>query len=96
VAIAAEATFVARSIDTNIQHLTETLTRASQHRGTSFVEVYQNGNVFNDGAWDYAKGKGCEGRQRRRIAPTANRWCSRRARNSVERISLLKSCRWTK
>ena len=48
VAIAAEATFVARSIDTNIQHLTETLTRASQHRGTSFVEVYQNCNVFND------------------------------------------------
>lgn len=57
VAIAAEATFVARSIDTNIQHLTETLTRASQHRGTSFVEVYQNCNVFNDGAWDYAKEK---------------------------------------
>ncbi|MFN5708733.1 MAG: 2-oxoacid:ferredoxin oxidoreductase subunit beta, partial [Planctomycetota bacterium] len=57
VALAAEATFVARSIDTNIQHLTETLTRASQHRGTSFVEVYQNCNVFNDGAWDYAKEK---------------------------------------
>jgi len=57
VALAAEATFVARSIDTNIQHLTETLTRASQHRGTSFVEVYQNCNVFNDGGWNYAKGK---------------------------------------
>jgi 2-oxoglutarate ferredoxin oxidoreductase subunit beta len=57
VAIAAEATFVARSIDTNIQHLTETLLRASKHRGTSFIEVYQNCNVFNDGAWDYAKDK---------------------------------------
>lgn len=57
VALAAEATFVARSIDTNIKHLVETLTRASQHKGTSFVEVYQNCNVFNDGIWDYAKDK---------------------------------------
>jgi 2-oxoglutarate ferredoxin oxidoreductase subunit beta len=57
VAIAAEATFVARSVDTNIKHLVEMLTRASQHRGTSFLEVYQNCNVFNDGIWDYAKDK---------------------------------------
>ena len=57
VALAVEATFVARSIDTNIKHLVEILTRASQHRGTSFVEVYQNCNVFNDGIWDYAKDK---------------------------------------
>lgn len=54
VAIGCEATFVARSIDTNIKHLTTTLRRAAEHRGTSFVEVYQNCNVFNDGAWDYA------------------------------------------
>ncbi len=57
VAIAAEATFVARSIDVNIKHLVETLTRAAGHRGTSFVEVYQNCNVFNDGVWDYMKEK---------------------------------------
>jgi 2-oxoglutarate ferredoxin oxidoreductase subunit beta len=57
VAIAAEATFVARSIDTNIKHLVATLTRAAEHCGTSFVEVYQNCNVFNDGIWDYAKDK---------------------------------------
>jgi 2-oxoglutarate/2-oxoacid ferredoxin oxidoreductase subunit beta len=57
VALAAEATFVARSIDTNIKHLVATLTRAAEHRGTSFVEVYQNCNVFNDGIWDYAKEK---------------------------------------
>jgi 2-oxoglutarate/2-oxoacid ferredoxin oxidoreductase subunit beta len=57
IAIGAEASFVARSVDTNIKHLQETLTRAAQHRGTSFVEVYQNCNVFNDGAWDYAKDK---------------------------------------
>ncbi len=57
VAISAEASFVARSIDVNIKHLVETLTRAARHRGTSFVEVYQNCNVFNDGVWDYMKDK---------------------------------------
>ncbi len=57
IALAAEASFVARSIDTNIKHLGAVLERAARHKGTSFVEVYQNCNVFNDGAWDYAKGK---------------------------------------
>jgi 2-oxoglutarate ferredoxin oxidoreductase subunit beta len=55
IAIGCEATFVARSIDTNIKHLGEVLKRAAEHRGTAFIEVYQNCNVFNDGAWDYAK-----------------------------------------
>jgi 2-oxoglutarate ferredoxin oxidoreductase subunit beta len=55
IAIGCEATFVARSIDTNIKHLGGILKRAAEHRGTSFVEVYQNCNVFNDGAWEYAK-----------------------------------------
>jgi 2-oxoglutarate/2-oxoacid ferredoxin oxidoreductase subunit beta len=54
IAIGCEATFVARSIDVHIKHLGQTLLRAAQHRGTSFVEVYQNCNVFNDGAWTYA------------------------------------------
>lgn len=57
VAIAAEASFVARSVDFNIKHLVATLTRAAHHKGTSFVEVYQNCNVFNDGVWDYMKDK---------------------------------------
>ena len=57
VAIAAEATFVARSIDTNIKHLVATLKRAAGHKGTSFIEVYQNCNVFNDGTWVYATDK---------------------------------------
>ena len=57
VAIAAEATFVARSIDTNIKHLVAMLKRSAEHKGTSFLEVYQNCNVFNDGTWDYAKNK---------------------------------------
>ncbi|MCA9151684.1 MAG: 2-oxoacid:ferredoxin oxidoreductase subunit beta [Planctomycetales bacterium] len=54
IAIGCEATFVARSIDVNIKHLGAVLKRAAEHRGTAFIEVYQNCNVFNDGAWDYA------------------------------------------
>jgi 2-oxoglutarate ferredoxin oxidoreductase subunit beta len=51
IAMAAGATFVARSIDRDTKHLEDTLYRATQHRGTSFVEVYQNCNIFNDGAF---------------------------------------------
>ncbi|MBL8827677.1 MAG: 2-oxoacid:ferredoxin oxidoreductase subunit beta [Planctomycetaceae bacterium] len=57
VAIGCEATFVARTVDTNIKHLAMVLKRAAEHRGTSFVEVYQNCIVFNDGAFDYATAK---------------------------------------
>ena len=53
-AIAAEASFVARTIDTNVKHMAEVLARAAQHKGTSFVEVYQNCVIFNDKAWSYA------------------------------------------
>src|SRR6476660_9513509 len=53
VAIGCEATFVARSIDVHTKHLTAILKRAAEHRGTSFVEVYQNCNVFNDGAFEW-------------------------------------------
>jgi 2-oxoglutarate ferredoxin oxidoreductase subunit beta len=52
VAIGAEASFVARSVDRDTQHLTAILERAAKHRGTSFVEVFQNCNIFNDGAFD--------------------------------------------
>jgi 2-oxoglutarate/2-oxoacid ferredoxin oxidoreductase subunit beta len=54
-AIGAEATFVARSIDTDRKHLTEVLRRAASHKGTAFVEIYQNCNIFNDGAFDAVK-----------------------------------------
>ncbi len=54
IAIGCEATFVARTIDTHIKHLEVVLRRAAEHRGTAFVEVYQNCNVFNDNAWKYA------------------------------------------
>ncbi|MCA9034413.1 MAG: 2-oxoacid:ferredoxin oxidoreductase subunit beta [Planctomycetaceae bacterium] len=58
VAIGCEATFVARSVDVDIKHLAETLKRAAEHKGTSFVEVYQDCNVFNTGAFNYASKKG--------------------------------------
>lgn len=54
VAIGAEATFVARTIDTNIKHMAEILRRAAEHKGTSFVEIYQNCVIFNNNAWEYA------------------------------------------
>jgi 2-oxoglutarate/2-oxoacid ferredoxin oxidoreductase subunit beta len=56
-ALGAEATFIARSIDVHVKHLTDTLHRAANHQGTAVVEVYQNCNVFNDGAWSYAQDK---------------------------------------
>jgi 2-oxoglutarate/2-oxoacid ferredoxin oxidoreductase subunit beta len=56
-ALGAEATFIARSVDVHIKHLGDTLYRAAMHQGTSVVEVYQNCNVFNDGAWSYAQDK---------------------------------------
>ena len=42
---------IARSIDRDPKHLKEMLTRAGKHKGTSFIEVYQNCNIFNDGAY---------------------------------------------
>jgi 2-oxoglutarate ferredoxin oxidoreductase subunit beta len=51
IALAAEASFVARSVDTHTEHLQATLNRAGYHHGSAFVEVLQNCNIFNDGAW---------------------------------------------
>lgn len=56
-AIAAEATFVARSVDVDVKHLEMVLERAAKHQGTAFVEIYQNCNIFNDGAYSYATDK---------------------------------------
>src|SRR5437868_3023155 len=53
VAIASEATFVARSLDIDVKHLGTTVQAAAHHKGVSFVEVYQNCNIFNDHAFDY-------------------------------------------
>jgi len=51
VALGADATFVARTVDIYPAHLKETIARAAAHKGTSFVEIYQNCNIFNDGAF---------------------------------------------
>ncbi|MGO8748006.1 MAG: 2-oxoacid:ferredoxin oxidoreductase subunit beta [Thermoguttaceae bacterium] len=57
VAIGAEATFVARAVDVNSKHLGMVLQRAAEHKGASFVEVYQDCVVFNEGAFEYASDK---------------------------------------
>src|SRR4051812_6320460 len=54
-AIGAEGTFVARTIDSDRKHLQSVLRAAAEHRGTALVEIYQNCNIFNDGAFDPLK-----------------------------------------
>ncbi|GAA4659737.1 2-oxoacid:ferredoxin oxidoreductase subunit beta [Streptomyces chumphonensis] len=56
-AIGAEASFVARTVDSDRQHLTEVLRQAAEHPGTALVEIYQNCNIFNDGAFEVLKDK---------------------------------------
>ncbi|MGW0615542.1 2-oxoacid:ferredoxin oxidoreductase subunit beta [Streptomyces sp. NPDC002788] len=56
-AIGAEASFVARTVDSDRKHLTEVLRQAAAHPGTALVEIYQNCNIFNDGAFDALKDK---------------------------------------
>jgi len=54
-ALGAEGTFVARTVDSDRKHLTEVLSAAAAHRGTALVEIYQNCPIFNDGAFDAIK-----------------------------------------
>jgi 2-oxoglutarate ferredoxin oxidoreductase subunit beta len=56
-ALGAEATFVARTHDMDRKHMQETFRRAHEHRGAAFVEIYQNCNVFNDGAFERITGR---------------------------------------
>jgi 2-oxoglutarate ferredoxin oxidoreductase subunit beta len=58
IAVGAEATFVARTLDSDRQHLTSVLRAAAAHEGTALVEIYQNCNIFNDGAFDILKDAG--------------------------------------
>jgi 2-oxoglutarate ferredoxin oxidoreductase subunit beta len=51
-ALGCNATFVARTIDTHQKHMQGVLEAAAQHKGTAFIEIYQNCNIFNDGAFD--------------------------------------------
>lgn len=57
IAVAAEASFAARAIDMDVKHLEYVLERAANHKGSAFVEIYQNCNIFNDGAFEYATDK---------------------------------------
>jgi len=57
-ALGAGATFVARSIDVYTTHLRETLRDAHGHRGTAFVHIFQNCNIYNDGAFENIREKG--------------------------------------
>ena len=54
-AIGAEASFVARTIDTDRKHMTEVLRAATAHKGSALIEIYQNCPIFNDGAFDQVK-----------------------------------------
>ncbi|HEU5044042.1 MAG TPA: 2-oxoacid:ferredoxin oxidoreductase subunit beta [Nocardioidaceae bacterium] len=54
-ALGAEGTFVARTIDSDRKHLTSVMSAAAAHRGTALVEIYQNCPIFNDGAFDAFK-----------------------------------------
>jgi 2-oxoglutarate ferredoxin oxidoreductase subunit beta len=56
-ALGAEASFVARTLDSDRKHMSEVLQRAAEHRGTALVEIYQNCPIFNDGAFDVLKDK---------------------------------------
>jgi len=56
-ALGAEATFVARTVDVFVPHMIETIRAAADHEGSAFVEIYQNCNVFNDGAFAYLSEK---------------------------------------
>ena len=64
-ALGAGATFVARSVDIFQPHLKAVLKRAAEHRGSAFVEIYQNCNIFNDKAFEYMTDK--EGRVERTV-----------------------------
>ena len=55
VALAAEATFVARTVDMHPKHMGQVIARALAHKGTAFVEIFQNCNIFNDGAFAHAQ-----------------------------------------
>jgi 2-oxoglutarate ferredoxin oxidoreductase subunit beta len=57
-ALGAEATFVGRTIDSDRKHLQSVLRAAAEHEGSAFVEIYQNCNIFNDGAFELLKDPG--------------------------------------
>jgi 2-oxoglutarate ferredoxin oxidoreductase subunit beta len=96
-ALGAEATFVARSIDNDRKHLVEVLRAAAEHKGAAFVEIYQNCNVFNDGAFAAVRDKaaGAQENQIRlehgrpiRFGPDGERGVVQRTDGSLEMVSV--------
>ena len=66
-ALACEATFVARTIDVEAKHMQEVFRRAAQHKGVSFIEIFQNCNIFNDGTFSAVTDKGVKTAQQLRL-----------------------------
>src|SRR5690348_10611438 len=62
-ALGADASFVARSMDRDPKHLQSMILRAYQHKGASFLEIYQNCNIFNDGAFEVYTEKGTKAQE---------------------------------
>lgn len=56
-AVGSGATFIARSLDRDAKHLQAMMKRAAEHKGTAFIEVFQNCNIFNDGAYEHLTDK---------------------------------------
>lgn len=56
-ALGAEATFIARTVDTNPKHMMQTFKAAHEHQGVSFIEIFQNCVIFNNKTWDPVYGK---------------------------------------
>ncbi len=66
-ALGSGGSFVARSIDVDAQHLSSMLRRAAEHKGATFLEIYQNCNVFNDGAFDSFREKAVQADRQLRV-----------------------------
>jgi len=66
-ALGSGGNFVARSIDVDAKHLSEMLRRAAKHKGTTFLEIYQNCNVFNNGAYDSFREKAAQAEHQLRV-----------------------------
>lgn len=62
-ALGADGTFVARTMDRDPKHMQAMLLRTNQHRGASFLEIYQNCNIFNDGAFEVFTEKGTKAQE---------------------------------
>jgi 2-oxoglutarate/2-oxoacid ferredoxin oxidoreductase subunit beta len=86
-AIGTEASFVARTIDNDRQHFTGVLRAAAEHRGAAFIEIYQNCNVFNDGAFAAVRDKqhGAQKNQIRLVHGESIRFGERQEKGVVQK-----------